>query len=405
MLNQISNSMESIDERFLKKIDTTSLTFIRSMIDRISWEARLIGIKGPRGVGKTTLLLQYIKQNLPIDHTTLYVSLDNIWFAQNSLVDLVDDFVKRGGKYLFLDEVHKYPNWSIEIKNLYDDFPELKIVFTGSSMLEILNVRADLSRRAVIYHMQGLSFREFLAIKAGHEFPVVSLEDILANHVSISRDVLKKVKPLEHFGAYLNHGYFPFFQEVPTLYHQRLEEVVNMTLEIELPLLRNVDISYIPRLKHLLHIISESVPFIPNVTKLAKRIGINRNTLVSYLFFLQEAHLTKNLYKDIKGITQMQKPEKIYLENTNFQFAFTPKNAGLGNLRETFFINQLSNSHTVEYVKDGDFRIDSTYIFEVGGKNKTTEQIQGIKNSFIAADDIEYGNAKRIPLWLFGCMY
>lgn len=397
--------MESIDERFLKKIDATSLTFIRSMIDKISWEARLIGIKGPRGVGKTTLLLQYIKKNLPIDHSTLYVSLDNIWFAQNNLVDLVDDFAKRGGKYLFLDEVHKYPNWSIEIKNIYDDFPELKIVFTGSSMLEILNARADLSRRAVIYHMQGLSFREYLAIKTGQEFAVHSLEEIIANHVSISREILQKVKPLAHFGSYLNHGYFPFFQEVPTLYHQRLEEVVNMTLEIELPLLRSVDISYVPRLKHLLHIISESVPFIPNVTKLAERIGINRNTLVSYLFFLQEAHLTKNLYKDIKGITQMQKPEKIYLENTNFQFAFTPKNADLGNLRETFFINQLSNSHTVEYVKDGDFRIDGKFIFEVGDKNKSTDQIKDVKNSFIAADDIEYGNLKRIPLWLFGFMY
>jgi len=405
LLTQISNTMESINERFLKKIDATSLTFVRSMIDRISWEARLIGIKGPRGVGKTTLLLQYIKKNLPIDHSTLYVSLDNIWFAQNNLVDLVDDFAKRGGKYLFLDEVHKYPNWSIEIKNIYDDFPELKVVFTGSSMLEILNARADLSRRAVIYHMQGLSFREYLAIKTGHEFPIISLEEIVENHVSISREVLQKVKPLAHFGAYLNHGYFPFFQEVPTLYHQRLEEVVNMTLEIELPLLRSVDISYVPKLKHLLHIISESVPFVPNVTKLAERIGINRNTLISYLFFLQEAHLTKNLYKDIKGITQMQKPEKIYLENTNFQFAFTPKNADVGNLRETFFINQVSHNHTVEYVKDGDFRIAGKYIFEIGGRNKTTEQIQGIKNSFIAADDIEYGNAKRIPLWLFGFMY
>lgn len=397
--------MESIDEKFLKKIDATSLDFVRSIIDKIRWEARLIGIKGPRGVGKTTLLLQYIKKNLPIDHKTLYVSLDNIWFAQNSLVDMVDHFVKRGGKYLFLDEVHKYPNWSIEIKNIYDDFPELKIVFTGSSMLEILNARADLSRRAVIYHMQGLSFREFMTIRTGNEFTVFSLEELIENHVSIAREVLQKVKPFEHFSAYLNHGYFPFFQEVPDLYHQRLEEVVNMTLEIELPLLRGVDISYVPKLKHLLHLISESVPFIPNVTKLSERIGINRNTLVSYLFFLQEAHLTKNLYKDIKGITQMQKPEKIYLENTNFQFAFTPKNADLGNLRETFFINQLSHAHTVEYVKDGDFRINGKYIFEVGGKNKTTEQIQGVKNSFIAADDLEYGNPKKIPLWLFGFLY
>jgi len=397
--------MESIEERFLKKMDTTSLDFVRSIIHKIRWEARLIGIKGPRGVGKTTLLLQYIKQNLPLDHTTLYASLDNIWFAQNSLLDMVDSFVKKGGKYLFLDEVHKYPDWSVVLKNIYDDYPELKIVFTGSSMLEILNARADLSRRAVIYHLQGLSFREFVAIQTGHEFPVVSLQDIVESHTEICRDILSKIKPFEHFSKYLNSGYFPFFQEVPDLYHQRLEEVVNMTLEIELPLLRKVDISYIPKLKQLLQIISESVPFIPNVSKLSERIGINRNTLVSYLFFLQEAHITKNLYKDIKGITQMQKPEKIYLENTNFQFAFTPKNADVGNLRETFFINQVSYGHTVEYVKDGDFRIDRTYTFEVGGKNKTTEQIQGAKNSFIAADDIEYGNSKRIPLWLFGFMY
>jgi len=397
--------MESIEERFLKKMDATSLDFVRSIIHKIRWEARLIGIKGPRGVGKTTLLLQYIKQNLPLDHTTLYASLDNIWFAQNSLLDMVDSFVKKGGKYLFLDEVHKYTDWSVVLKNIYDDYPELKIVFTGSSMLEILNARADLSRRAVIYHLQGLSFREFVAIQTGHEFPVVSLQDIVENHTGICRDILYKIKPFEHFSKYLNSGYFPFFQEVPELYHQRLEEVVNMTLEIELPLLRKVDISYIPKLKQLIQIISESVPFIPNVSKLSERIGINRNTLVSYLFFLQEAHITKNLYKDIKGITQMQKPEKIYLENTNFQFAFTPKNADVGNLRETFFINQVSYGHMVEYVKDGDFRIDRTYTFEVGGKNKTTEQIQGIKNSFIAADDIEYGNAKRIPLWLFGFMY
>ncbi|MFD2037676.1 ATP-binding protein [Belliella marina] len=397
--------MESIEERFLKKIDATSLNFVRSIIQKIRWEARLIGIKGPRGVGKTTLLLQYIKQNLPIDHTTLYVSLDNIWFAQNSLLEMVDDFVKKGGKHLFLDEVHKYPDWPVVLKNIYDDYPELKVVFTGSSMLQILNARADLSRRAVIYHLQGLSFREFVAIQTGHEFPAISLKDIMENHIQISRDIVSKIKPLEHFTKYINAGYFPFYQEVPELYHQRLEEVVNMTLEIELPLLRKVDISYIPKLKQLLQIISESVPFIPNVSKLSERIGINRNTLVSYLFFLQEAHITKNLYKDIKGITQMQKPEKIYLENTNFQFAFTPKNADLGNLRETFFINQVSYEHAVEYVKDGDFRIDRTYIFEVGGKNKTTEQIQGVKNSFIAADDIEYGNAKKIPLWLFGFLY
>ena len=397
--------MDSLLEKSLKKIESTSLEFVRSKIDRINWEARLIGIKGSRGVGKTTLLLQYIKKNLPLDHTVLYVSLDNIWFAQNRLFGLVDDFVKRGGKYLFLDEVHKYPDWSIELKNIYDDFPELKIVFTGSSMLEILNARADLSRRAIIYHMQGLSFREFLNIQTGQSLPSTSLPDLIENHIAIASMVNSKLKPLEYFQQYLNSGYFPFFKEVPELYHQRLEEVVNMTLEIELPLLRKVDVSYIPKIKQLLQIISESVPFIPNVSKLSERIGINRNTFIAYLFFLQEAHITKNLYKDIKGITQLQKPDKVYLENTNFQFAFSPKNADLGNLRETFFVNQLGHEHTVEYIERGDFRINRQYSFEVGGKNKTTEQIQGVKNSFIAADDIEYGTDKKIPLWLFGFLY
>jgi len=397
--------MDSLLEKSLKKIESTSLDFVRSMIDRIHWEARLIGIKGPRGVGKTTLLLQYIKKNLPLDHTVLYVSLDNIWFAQNKLVGLVDDFVKRGGKYLFLDEVHKYPDWSIELKNIYDDFPELKIVFTGSSMLEILNARADLSRRAIIYHMQGLSFREFLHIQTGQNFPSTTLPNLIENHIAIASEVNVRLKPLEHFQHYLNSGYFPFFREVPALYHQRLEEVVNMTLEIELPLLRKVDVSYIPKLKQLLQIISESVPFIPNVSKLSERIGINRNTFIAYLFFLQEAHITKNLYKDIKGITQLQKPDKVYLENTNFQFAFSPKNADLGNLRETFFVNQLAHEHKVEYIDRGDFWVNRQYSFEVGGKNKTAEQIQGVKNSFIAADDIEYGTDKKIPLWLFGFLY
>ena len=397
--------MDSLLEKSLKKIESTSLDFVRSMIDRIHWEARLIGIKGPRGVGKTTLLLQYIKKNLPLDHTVLYVSLDNIWFAQNRLIGLVDDFVKRGGKYLFLDEVHKYPDWSIELKNIYDDFPELKIVFTGSSMLEILNARADLSRRAIIYHMQGLSFREFLHIQTGQNFPSTTLPNLIENHIAIASEVNVRLKPLEHFQHYLNSGYFPFFREVPALYHQRLEEVVNMTLEIELPLLRKVDVSYIPKLKQLLQIISESVPFIPNVSKLSERIGINRNTFIAYLFFLQEAHITKNLYKDIKGITQLQKPDKVYLENTNFQFAFSPKNADLGNLRETFFVNQLAHEHKVEYIDRGDFWVNRQYSFEVGGKNKTAEQIQGVKNSFIAADDIEYGTDKKIPLWLFGFLY
>lgn len=397
--------MEVLHEKFIRKIEQTQVNFTRSLINTIRWDARLIGLKGARGVGKTTLMLQYIKQNLPIDQSTLYVSLDNIWFAENTLSDLTDQFVKRGGKFLFIDEVHKYPNWSQEIKNIYDDYPELKVVFTGSSLLEILNARADLSRRAVVYTMQGLSYREYLNLTLGLSLPEVNLQQVLENHTAIAREVNTKVKPLEHFSTYLKSGYYPFFQEIPELYFNRLEEVINLILEIELPLLRKVDVAYVSKLKQLLQIISQSVPFIPNVSKLSERIGVNRNTFISYIYFLQEANITRNLYKDAKGITQMQKPDKIYLENTNLQYAFSPVNANTGNLRETFFINQLGYKHTVEYSPESDFLIDHTFTFEVGGKTKTDRQIKNTENSFIVSDDLEYGTGNKIPLWMFGFLY
>lgn len=397
--------MDILYEKFHRKLEATSVAFTRSALNSIQWKARLIGIKGARGVGKTTLMLQYIKLHLPSDESTLYVSLDNIWFAQNSLSKLTDSFVKNGGKFLFLDEVHKYPNWSQELKNIYDDYPTLKIVFTGSSLLEILNARADLSRRAVIYSMQGLSYREFLNLKLNLNLPSFTLNELLENHLTIARTLNKKIKPLQYFTEYLKSGYYPFFQEIPELYYQRLEEVVNLILEIELPLLRKVDVAYVPKLKQLLQIISESVPFIPNVSKLSERIGVNRNTFITYLYFLQEAHIIRNLYRDAKGITQLQKPDKIFLENTNFQYAFSPLNTNIGNLRETFFANQLSQLHLIEYTQNGDFIIDRKYTFEIGGKNKTTKQIKKIKKSYVVADDLEYGNNNSIPLWLFGFLY
>ncbi len=374
-------------------------------MSKINWNARLIEIKGARGVGKTTLLLQYIKANLPLDQSTLYVSLDNIWFSENRLSTMTDTFVKQGGKYLFLDELHKYPNWSQELKNIYDDYPELQVVFTGSSLLEILNSRADLSRRAIIYTMQGLSFREYLGITQGTKFDEYKLEQILNNHISIAREINAMVKPLHYFDAYLKSGYFPFFQEVPDLYYQRLEEVINMTIEIELPLLRKVEVSYIPKLKQLLQIISESVPFIPNVSKLSERIGINRNTFTAYLYFLQEANLTRNLYKDSSGISLLQKPEKIFLENTNFQYALAPANTDKGAVRETFFANQLGYEYQVDYTDRGDFLINQKYTFEIGGKGKGAQQISNIPNSYVAADTLEYGHGNKIPLWLFGFLY
>ena len=397
--------MTTLFEKHLRKINATPMHFTRSIMDTIHWEARLIGIKGARGVGKTTLLLQYIKKNLPIDKATLYVSLDSIWFTENTLSALADQFVKQGGNYLFLDEVHKYPNWSQELKNIYDDYPELKIVFTASSLLEILNARADLSRRAVVYTMQGLSYREYVNLNLGLQLPKYTLSEILDQHVSIASEINKKIKPLQYFNDYLHHGYYPFFQEVPELYFYRIEEVLNLILEIELPLLRKVEVAYIAKLRQLLQIISQSVPFVPNVSKLSERIGVNRNTLVSYLYFLEEAHITRNLYKDAKGITQLQKPNKIYLENTNLQYALSPDQANIGTIRETFFLNQVSVHHKLEYIDESDFLVDHQYIFEIGGKSKNHKQIKNLKQSYLALDDLEYGMANKIPLWLFGFLY
>ena len=397
--------MTTLFEKHLRKINATPMHFTRSIMDTIHWEARLIGIKGARGVGKTTLLLQYIKKNLPIDKATLYVSLDSIWFTENTLSALADQFVKQGGNYLFLDEVHKYPNWSQELKNIYDDYPELKIVFTASSLLEILNARADLSRRAVVYTMQGLSYREYVNLNLGLQLPKYTLSEILDQHVSIASEINKKIKPLQYFNDYLHNGYYPFFQEVPELYFYIIEEVLNLILEIELPLLRKVEVAYIAKLRQLLQIISQSVPFVPNVSKLSERIGVNRNTLVSYLYFLEEAHITRNLYKDAKGITQLQKPNKIYLENTNLQYALSPDQANIGTIRETFFLNQVSVHHKLEYIDESDFLVDHQYIFEIGGKSKNHKQIKNLKQSYLALDDLEYGMANKIPLWLFGFLY
>lgn len=395
--------MEKLKEKHQRKVNSASLKFVRSIIEKKYWNSRLLGIKGPRGVGKTTLLLQYIKMNHPNDESVLYVSMDDIYFSDNKLVELADKFVKEGGKKLFLDEVHKYPNWSQEIKNIYDDFAELQIVFTGSSLLEILNARADLSRRAITFRMQGLSYREYLNFSLGLEFPVYDLSNILSNAKEISKDILKEVKPLQYFNKYLEKGYYPFFVEGEQLYHQRIEEVVNMIIELELPLLRNVDVAYTSRLKQLLLIIAQSAPFIPNITKLSERIGISRNTLLAYLHYLQDAGIIRNLYKESGGISKLQKPEKIFLENSNL--AYTYQNADVGNVRETFFANQVGYKHQLNFPKQGDFLVDEKYLFEIGGKGKGKSQIKDIEDGYIVADNLEYGYDNKIPLWLFGFLY
>lgn len=398
--------MEELFRKYIEKIQRIDTNFVRSFIHDINWNARLIGIKGARGVGKTTLLLQYMKLNYSDNwQESLYVSLDSFSFRGKTLIGLADEFVLNGGKYLFLDEVHKYDNWAQELKNIYDDHAELKVVFTGSSLLEILNSRADLSRRAIVYHMQGLSFREYLEMETSQKFDTFTLEDILTNHIKIANLINSKIKPFRYFESYLKQGYYPFYKEDKDLYEQRLEEVITMMLEIELPLLRGVDIGLVSKIKQVLAIISESVPFTPNVTHLSQKMTVHRTTLMTYLHYLEEVGLTTNLQKEAKGSVKLQKPAKIYLENTNLMFVLSPSNANTGNARETFFANQVGYKNKLNYHEKTDFLVNNVYAFEIGGKDKTNKQIVGIENSFIVADGIEYGYQNKIPLWLFGFLY
>ena len=396
--------MNGLLNRHTSLINNVNLDFRRSIMNNLPWNERLIGIKGSRGIGKTTLLLQYIKKTYQQSSQALYVSLDDPYFYNNKLIDLADEFVAKGGVHLFIDEVHKYENWAIEIKKIYDYHTKLKVVFTGSSLLEILNSRSDLSRRALVFEMQGLSFREFLSFKYNYDFEILTLNNILSNHVEISLEIGNKIKPLKYFDEYLRTGYFPFSGENEILYYKQLQEIINMIIEIELPVLRNFGISKIPKIKKLLYIISRAVPFKPNISSLAGKIKISRNSLLEYIYGLSDSNILKNIHKDSFGVSLLQKPDKIYLENTNYIYALSGNFADTGHLRETFFLNQLVQNHSITYPDKGDFIIDEKYLFEIGGKNKTRKQIAGIENAYIVADNIEHG-AGQIPLWLFGFLY
>ena len=398
--------MERLFENYHRRLEYVDMELIRNLESTISWDARLVGIKGARGCGKTTLLLQHIKKDFATKlDNALYVSLDNIWFANNQLIDLVDYFLKHGGTHIFLDEVHKYPNWAIEIKNLYDEFPSLHIIFTGSSLLQMVDSRADLSRRALVYYLPGLSFREYLQIETKIKFPIPTLTDVLLRHSTYTHEIVPKVKPFVHFKKYLEWGYYPYYLEGVKDYSQRLEGTVLMILEQELPLLRNVEPAYVQKIKQLLGIIADSAPFIPNVTKLSERIGINRQTFITYLNYLEQANLVRLLYRDTQGIGLLQKPDKIFLDNTNLMHLLSSHSPDVGSSRETFVANQIAQVADVRFSLQSDFLVDGQFTIEVGGKNKTRKQLQGLEDAFIAADDIEYGSGKRVPLWLFGFLY
>lgn len=396
--------MRAIFEASKKAVEMVSEVHIRPQIDWLTQNERLIGIKGSRGVGKTTLLLQYAKKEL-YNEPFVYISLDNLYFTENSLLNFADDFSKNGGKYLLIDEVHHYPNWSRELKNIYDTYPDLKIVYTGSSLLHLTKGRADLSRRSVLYNLPGLSLREFINFSTNKKLPVFQLADILNNHVELSKEIWKEVKPIKLFNQYIEHGYYPFFVEGIENYAKKLNEILIHILEVDLPYSVGINYANINKLKQLLFVISESVPFKPNIEKLSERIGIARNTLKEYIHYMAEAQIINLLYADTKGISRLTKPDKIYLQNPNLMVALAGTTAEIGNLRETFFFNQLSVNHKVNYSKKGDFVVDKSNVFEVGGKNKTHKQIAGMEHSYLAIDGIEIGYQNEIPLWLFGFLY
>jgi predicted AAA+ superfamily ATPase len=400
--------MKQLYATFYRYLEHTGNDFERYLLNGIAWKNRLIAVTGARGSGKTTLLLQHIRKEYGAQpENVLYTSLDNLWFTSNRLYDLANEFVLMGGKALFLDEVHKYPGWSREIKNIYDDFPGLQIVFTGSSMLEIFKADADLSRRARHYSLHGMSFREYLIYEGllEKEQKAYTLNEVLDNHLAISREVCRKIKPLPAFKRYLQYGYYPYYKEDWEGYHERILQTFNTIIEADLPNVEKIDIHSVNRIKKLFYILASLVPFTPNVSQLSQQMGITRVSLMNYLYYLEKARAIMLLNKEAQGIRQMVKPDRIFLQNTNYMYALSPDKANVGSMRETFFLNQLQVKHQVAYTPETDFKVDGKYYFEIGGKNKGREQIQGLPDAFLALDDMESGFKNEIPLWLFGLLY
>lgn len=399
--------METLFLKQERLLRLTSTKIVRLLMNRINWNAQLIAIRGPRGVGKTTLMLQYIKIHYALsDKEVLYCTLDSVYFSNHTLLELAENFYKNGGKHLFLDEVHKYPTWSKEIKEIYDLYPDLRVVISASSLLNILNADADLSRRCIPYEMQGLSFREFLLFYKQIELPCYTLQEILASPEVLCTQVNEVCRPLPYFKEYLQVGYYPFFLRNQIDYYTSIEQLVNFVVETELPQLCGVDIGNLRKLKALLGILATSVPFEVDVSKLATTIGIHRNTVVDYLNYLERAKLLHLLYSDLLSVKKMQKPDKIYLDNPNLLYALASHSVKIGTVREVFVVNQLSYAHEVEYgKKTGDFKVDGRYIFEVGGEDKSYNQIAGLPDSYILADNMEMAYRHKLPVWVVGFLY
>jgi len=396
--------MEELLLEFQDKMQFVSTEHKRYLFDFIDLKNRLIAVKGARGSGKTTLLLQLAKLKLPT-HSTLYISLDHIYFYENTLYDLAKYFEKYGGTHLLLDEVHKYPNWSREIKLIYDNFPKLTVIFTSSSILELDKSESDLSRRMVSYKLKELSFREFLTLKTNNVFPIFTLDDILKNHTELAALMLKQIKPLPLFAEYLEKGVYPYYFENDKTYLQKLLNTINLIIEVDINAVENMNFDSLLRLKKLLKTIATSAPFTPNISKLSGLVGLSRNHLVHAIKVLERAGLITSLYKDKTGIGVLTKPEKLYLNNTNLMYALAKEMVNKGNMRETFILNQMNDLHEINLSEQVDFTIDKLYHLEVGGKNKKQTQLSELKHAYIVKDDIEIGISNIIPIWLFGFMY
>lgn len=398
--------METLYNKHRMLISQTNLDIVREIMTTISWDRQLVAIRGSRGVGKTTLMRQYIKQQYGTNAgEALYCVMDSMYFTNHSLLDLAERFHLMGGKHLFLDEVHKYPTWSKEIKEIIDLWPDMKITFTGSSLIQILNADADLSRRVLSYTMPGLSFREYLHFYKGINLPTYSLHEILSNADAICEEVCKVCHPQSLFEEYLHVGYYPFYDGNKMEYYSRIENVINFIIDQEMTQFCGVDPAYTRKLKAMMLFLADNIPYEVNISKLSSYLEINKSTVLSYLASMQRAELLHLVYTDNKSVTKMQKPDKIYIHNPNILCALCTQ-LNIGTLRECFVVNQLSNNHTIEYSKlQGDFKIDGKITFEVGGRDKSFEQIANLPNSYILADAMEYPIGKKLPLWLVGMIY
>ncbi|MBR4786951.1 MAG: ATP-binding protein [Bacteroidales bacterium] len=403
--------MDALFRKSDRLLANTSMEIIREKMDEIHWNSQLISIIGAKGVGKSTLIKQYLKQNFELgDRRVLYCSADTVDFSMRTLVGLAEEFVIHGGELLVIDEIHKYhsatSDWSREIKEIYELFPDLKMIVSGSSLLRLKEGDADLSRRVIKYTMSGLSFREALRFYHGLTFPIWSLEDILAHPYDLWQMVSSKCKPIVLFKEYLEKGYYPFLLEGEGEYYTRIEQVVNYIIETELPQICKVDVANVRKIQALISLICGEVPFELNANKIASALEIGRDTVVEYFKYLGDAKVLNLLYSDKKKIGKLTKPDKIYMENTNLMYALVPTKIDVGTLRETFAVGSLSESHDVEYSKtQGDFKVDNKYTFEIGGRSKNFSQIAGVKDSYVFADDWDMPDGAKLPLWMLGFLY